>query len=97
MENSRRNFIKNMAATTSFVSLGGIAYGFTAKSYSRIIGANDRITVGVMGTNGRGRGMARNFASRENTEVSYICDIDDNAIAKGIDAVKSVTGVVPKV
>lgn len=96
MNNSRRKFIKNIATTTSIISLGGVAYGFSAKSYSRIIGANDRITVGVMGTNGRGRGMARNFASRKNTEVIYICDIDDNAIAKGINAIKSVTDVVPK-
>ena len=29
------------------------ALGFTARSYGRILGANDRINVGVMGANGR--------------------------------------------
>lgn len=96
MENSRRNFIKNMVATTSLITVGGIGTGFSAKSYNRIIGANDRITVAVMGTNGRGAGMARNFAQQKNTEVIYICDVEDNALAKGINAVNRVTNNPPK-
>lgn len=93
MEKTRRNFLKNMAATTSFISLGGL--GFSAKSYGRIVGANDRIAMGVMGTNGRGAGMAKNFAKQKNTEVLFICDVEENALAKGVNAVKSVTGQAP--
>ena len=93
MEKTRRDFLKNMAATTSFISLGGL--GFSAKSYGRIVGANDRIAMGVMGTNGRGAGMAKNFAKQKNTEVLFICDVEENALAKGVNAVKSVTGQAP--
>ena len=96
MENSRRDFLKNIAATTSLITIGGMGFGFSAKSYSRIIGANDRIAIGVMGTNGRGAGMAGNFARQKNTEVIYICDVEDNALTKGINAVKNVTGEMPK-
>ena len=65
MENSRRNFIKKVAAGSSALAFGGIGYGFSAASYSRIIGANDRIRMGIMGTNGRGKKMAANFALAE--------------------------------
>ena len=96
MENSRRNFIKTTATGSALLAVGGIGFGFSSKSYSRIVGANDRITIGVMGTNGRGAGMARNFAMQKNTEVICICDVDDKALTKGIEAVKKVTEKVPK-
>jgi predicted dehydrogenase len=96
MENSRRNFIKKMAAGSSAMAMGGMAYGLSASSYSRIMGANDRVVMGIMGTNGRGRRMAANFALRENTEVLYICDVEDKALIKGIDAVRDAVDKTPK-
>jgi len=91
MDNKRRDFIKK---TGSFVALGGLA--FSTQSYRRIVGANDRITVGVMGCNGRGAGMAANFARQKDTEVIYICDVEEKALAKGINAVKKASGKEPK-
>src|SRR5688572_17255855 len=91
MDKQRRHFIKN---TGTFMALG--AMGFSTQSYRRIVGANDRITVGVMGTNGRGAGMAANFARQKNTEVIYICDVEEKALAKGIAAVKKAVGTEPK-
>lgn len=91
MDKTRRDFIKN---TGAFIALG--AMGFSAKSYGRIVGANDRIMVGVMGTNGRGSGMAANFARQKNTEVVYICDVEEKALAKGIAAVKKAVDKEPK-
>lgn len=49
MKTSRRNFIKKSA----IASLGAIA--FSAKSYANIIGANDRVRVGVVGFSDRFR------------------------------------------
>jgi len=95
MEESRRKFIKKVAAGSSALAIGGVGYGFTAESYSRIAGANDRIVVGVMGTNGRGKSMAAKFASRENTEVRTICDVEDKALQKGIAAVENAVGKTP--
>jgi hypothetical protein len=53
MSNSRRNFIKKSALTTAGIYLG--ANAFSAKSYRRIIGANDRVRVGVIGFSDRHR------------------------------------------
>jgi len=48
--NSRREFIKKTTVGTT-----GIILGFSAKSYSRIIGANDRVNVGLVGFSNRAR------------------------------------------
>ena len=96
MDNSRRTFIKKVAAGSSAVALGGIGYGFSASSYSRIRGANDRIVMGIMGTNGRGKKMAANFALQDNTEVAYICDVEEKALAKGIAAVQTAVDKTPE-
>jgi predicted dehydrogenase len=96
MDNSRRSFIRKVAAGSSAIAIGGVGYGLSAANYSRIKGANDRIVMGIMGTNGRGRKMAANFALQDKTEVLYICDVEDKALKKGIDAVTEAVGKTPK-
>ncbi|MBS1601795.1 MAG: Gfo/Idh/MocA family oxidoreductase, partial [Bacteroidetes bacterium] len=93
----RRNFLKNMAGGAAAVGLGGVASSFvtagagtagqTANSYRRIIGANDTIRMAVIGSNGRGSGMAAVFARQPQTEVVYVCDVEEKARQKGINAV----------
>ncbi|MEP6949249.1 MAG: Gfo/Idh/MocA family oxidoreductase [Ginsengibacter sp.] len=53
MQQSRRDFIKKTAITTAGVYIGASA--FSAKSYRNIIGANDRVRVGVVGFSDRHR------------------------------------------
>ncbi|MEM1325498.1 MAG: Gfo/Idh/MocA family oxidoreductase [Bacteroidota bacterium] len=50
MSTTRRNFIKKTALTSA-----GLAVGFSAKSYSRIIGANERVNVGIVGFSNRAK------------------------------------------
>ena len=64
--NTRRDFIKKTAAVSSVVAFGGVLPMFSAKSYSRIKGANDRINVSMMGVNSRGNALAQNFAIQNN-------------------------------
>src|SRR6185312_8408096 len=51
MSNSRRDFIKKTAITSAGLYVGASA--FSAKSYGNIIGANDRVRVGVVGFSDR--------------------------------------------
>lgn len=53
MSQSRRNFLKQSAITSTGLVIG--ANAFSAKSYARIIGANDRVKVGVVGFSDRHR------------------------------------------
>ena len=79
-EVSRRSFIQTAAAATvGFSAIGAPAI--------QAQGANDKIVLAVMGVNGRGSQLARLLAGMPNTEVGYIVDVDDKAIAKGLAAV----------
>ncbi len=92
---NRREFVKKAATTAAGVGLLG-SYSFAS---ARQIGANEKIRVAVVGTWSRGAQLARAFVGTTGMEVAYICDVDDEAIARGIDAVKNggqqanVTGV----
>ncbi|MCC9134848.1 Gfo/Idh/MocA family protein [Pontibacter silvestris] len=54
MKHTRRNFIKQSTLAFAGAYVGG-ALGFSAKSYGRILGANDRVRVGVVGFSDRFR------------------------------------------
>lgn len=88
MKNSRRNFLKKTIAGTAAFSIGGILPGFTAKSYAGIMGANERIRVGVMGVNSRGLAVSTNFAVQKGCEVIYVSDVDKRAADKCIAAIE---------
>jgi len=55
MEETRRSFIKKSAFGTAGIALGGSVLGISAKSYGNIIGANDKVRVGIVGFSDRFR------------------------------------------
>lgn len=57
---------------------GAAAVGSTALSYGRIIGANDRISLGHVGVGNRGRELASVVAGLkggQNVEMTAVCDL----------------------
>ncbi len=96
MKNSKRDFIKKSVLGTAAFSIGGILPGFSAKSYRNIMGANERICVGMMGVNARGLALATNFASQKNCKVLTVSDVDTRAAEKCIDSVLKISGEAPK-
>ncbi len=51
---------------------------------------NNKLVVAVMGVAGRGHVLARSFATADNCEVAYVCDVDTRAIANTIKGVQEV-------
>jgi predicted dehydrogenase len=51
------------------------AAAVTALSYSRILGANDRIGLGVIGAGGRGAYVMSLFQKNQDVEVRALCDV----------------------
>lgn len=96
MENNRRDFIKKTVIGATALSFGGILPGFSAQSYRNISGANERINVGVMGVNSRGKALADNFAMQKKCNLIYISDVDTRAAEICIDSVSKITGIRPK-
>ena len=91
----RREFLKKAGATSALLSVGGVLPGFSATSYSRIVGANERINVVSIGVNSRGDALASSFARLENCEIAAVCDPDKRAIEKCIANVKKLQTRTP--
>lgn len=96
MTSSRRDFIRKTAQGTAAIAIGGLIPGMSAKSYARILGANDRIRVGMMGVNSRGFALASNYAKQQDCEIISVSDVDVRAAAKCIDAVNKLQHSQPK-
>ena len=96
MENSRRNFLKKTITGSAALTIGGVLPGFSAKSYNRIAGANEKVLIGIMGVNSRGLAHAANCSKMSGCEIIHICDVDSRATAKCVDTVKKLQGSNPK-
>lgn len=69
MENTRRKFIKQSAIAAAGTYLGTM--GLSAKSYGNIIGANDRVRVGVVGFSDRFRSALLPSFLKSNKELNF--------------------------
>lgn len=71
---NRRTFIQN----TAVVAAGTAALSTNALSYDRILGANDRISLGHIGIGSRGSeldGMVAALKEKKNVEMTAVCDL----------------------
>jgi predicted dehydrogenase len=57
--------------------------------------ANEQLVVAIIGTNSRGQALAGGFAAQPNCSVAYICDVDERAIGKGLEAVGKQQAATP--
>lgn len=71
---TRRQTLKTVLPTALALSLPTIIP-------ARAFGANDRIRIGVIGFNSRGKDHIKNFMKFENVEVATLCDVDKRVIA----------------
>lgn len=95
METNRRNFIRTAAIGTAGVMMGGAS--LSAKSYKRVIGANDRIHVGVAGLGRRVNGFYNALAnSNNNVEVMYLCDVMEKQRIKSAKKMGELLDYKPK-
>ncbi len=76
MSSDRRNFIKKVTAGTAGIVAGSSAMGMSPRSYSRIIGANDRINIAIIGLGRRlGAYIEPITDKKNNVELLYLCDV----------------------
>ena len=80
----RRQFLKTTSAgaAASAALYAAQAHAGAAKHSS----PNDKIELAVMGTNGRGSGLIRDFLAAGGAHIRYVCDVDGQALEKGIAA-----------
>jgi len=82
MKKSRRNFIKKSALSAlGFSSLSSVN-SFSAKSYRKILGSNERISIAFQGLGRRIPGLLNACIKRKNVEILYFCDVMDKQVQK---------------
>jgi predicted dehydrogenase len=74
----RREFIKKSVLGSAGIAIGGM--GLSSKTYASIIGANDRINIGVIGIRNQGAVHIDSWLSikeSHNVNLKTICDTDE--------------------
>ncbi|MCB0639017.1 MAG: Gfo/Idh/MocA family oxidoreductase [Lewinella sp.] len=90
----RRKFLATSA-------LGAAAYGLSpltssASSYRRILGANDRIQVAILGCYRRFSPLVDALSQLEKVDITYVCDVDARRQEAGVARVLEKTGSRPR-
>ena len=68
-QTSRRDFVKTVASLSAGVTL------FSASSYARILGANERIGVGIVGCGRIARKHLDNMLKMNDVQIKALCDV----------------------
>lgn len=93
----RRRFLKDAATSAAGLALAG---AMPASSYARILGANDRVRVGVVGFSDRFRSSLlpalQLHAAELNFEIVAVSDIWNRRRDEGTAEVAKVTGKAPR-
>jgi predicted dehydrogenase len=91
---TRRNFIKTLSATSAGLLLG--TNTLSAKSYARVMSANDRIRVALWGCNRRFDSISKALSACKDIDVAYVCDVDSRRQEKAVGTIKNLFGTTPK-
>jgi predicted dehydrogenase len=84
---TRREFVASAAA---------LAVSSTAKSYSQILGANDRLNFAVIGLHSRAYAHLSSLKANESAaRITHVCDVDTNTLAKFAAATQQMMGSAP--
>src|SRR5579871_6278897 len=62
----------------------------------RILGANDRVRIGVCGLRGRGIDHIKHFSKLPGVELAAVCDVDENVIANRLNGIEKLGLAKPK-
>ena len=88
---TRREFLDALA-----VGAAGLAVGTTAKSYSQILGSNERLNFAVIGLNGRAYAhLASLKANRSAARITHVCDVDGDILKKFAERTRQEFGEAP--
>ena len=93
MENtniSRRKFVQRVAGSTAGIAVFGSSLGMSAASYSRIVGANERLNIGVIGCGGMSNEHMKallQMKKSDNIDITAVCDV----YTKRLDQAKELT------
>ena len=68
----------------------------TAAQAVRVMGANDRVQIGIIGLGGRGRDHMTMYSAVEDCQIAGLCDVNQAALERGIAQVEKAGGGKPR-
>jgi len=86
--NNRRDFLK----TSSALVAGSTFLISGTKASGNILGANDRVRIGVAGLNGRGGSHIGGWSGQDNVEITALIDPDQKVLARRLDKIDTAQG-----
>ncbi|CCH53431.1 Glycosyl hydrolase family 109 protein [Fibrisoma limi BUZ 3] len=86
---NRRDFVKQAALIGASATTSSTLFAYAGAP-------NDKVVIGVMGTNSRGAFLAKTFAKLPNVEIGYVCDPDATVLARTISEIEKLTGKKPQ-
>jgi len=90
---SRREFLSR----TSKIAGGIVATGaLSSLGTGKVLGANERINMAVIGIRGRGNGHIGGFGKIPGVRIAALCDVDENILYKRVQEVEKKFGTKPK-
>ena len=97
---SRRVFLNKSTKTIGGIIAAGTLAGCdnmqtaAVRKNGRIIGANDRVNVAVIGIHGMGQSHINHYQKLKNVRVAALCDVDENLFAKRLKKHFTDTGLL---
>jgi predicted dehydrogenase len=89
---TRREFLDTLAAGAA-----GLAISSSAKSYSQIVGSNERLNFAVIGLNSRAYAhLSSLHANKDAACIGYVCDVESNILSRFAAATGKQMGTAPK-
>jgi predicted dehydrogenase len=91
---SRREFLES--SVTSGACLSGLRALGTLPQPARVLGANDRVRVAVVGVRGQGFGHIEGFSKVPGVEVAAVCEVDDSVLRQRLSHMEKMGLPKPK-
>jgi hypothetical protein len=82
---TRRSFLTSASAAVA----GSSVFLNAAYASGRVLGANDKVRIAVVGVNGRGSGHLQGYLEQKNVEIAYLVDPDQGVLAKRLKDVEA--------
>ena len=83
---SRRDFLKTTSAAAVAAGIGMSISQAGAQEAGKVVSANDKIVLGVIGCGGRGMGVMGGFMSHPDVEIGAVCDVYDERLNAAVAA-----------
>lgn len=93
-EIDRREFLKQASTFSGKTMLAGTA--LSALGHGKVLGANERVHLALVGCGGRGRILARGFIEENGAAVTHLCDLNPERLDRMAQELGSVQGRKPR-